>query len=256
MTPRLFAIADLHLSHANPKPMDIFGPHWAKHADSIASNWREIVTPEDIVLIAGDISWAMKMRDAMADLEWLAALPGRKVMIKGNHDYWWSSIKRVRKSALEGLFFIQNDMIRIDDIAMAGTRLWDFPGIRWPAPESGVPPMTEEAKAVVGRSGQKEVDPERIRNRELERLKLSLSKLPDDAYKVALVHFPPIGDDGEPTEITAIMDSFEVDLCVFGHLHGLGTEPRHGADCRINSTRYVLTACDWLDFKPFLIDLP
>ncbi len=246
--PRLYAISDLHLSAAHPKPMDIFGPGWRDHVSRIRENWRKTVADDDIVLIAGDISWAMRLDEAAADLAWISALPGRKVMIRGNHDYWWQSIGRVRKAMKPGMHCLQNNALEIDGFAFAGTRLWDFPGITW-QPDPAQAGMRQPGRAAQERTGApRNSDPEKIRKREIERLRLSLSRLPQDAdQRIVLTHFPPLGDNGKPSHITDIISEFHVDLCVFGHLHALGSIPRPGADCRIGKTRYVLTSCDWLE---------
>ncbi|MBN2432784.1 MAG: metallophosphoesterase [Acidobacteria bacterium] len=252
---RLFAIADLHLSLARPKPMDIFGPGWQDHVRRVARHWDAAVLPGDLVLIAGDISWAMKLDEARPDLEWIAARPGRKVLIKGNHDYWWSSIRQVRQAAPAGLYFVQNDVADFDDVVIGGTRLWDFPGINWPLPAAEA--MAGAAVETIEDKARAEVDDERIRRREIQRLKNSLAQLPRDGRRrVAMVHYPPVGADGQPTALTDIINSYDIDLCVYGHVHALGDEPRPGADCVIGGTRFVLTACDWLGCRLRLLDDP
>lgn len=248
---RLFALSDPHLSFLRPKPMDVFGSNWTDHADRIAENWKRDVGENDIVLVPGDVSWAMRLSEARPDLEWLAALPGRKVLIRGNHDYWWSSLKKMRDLELPGFHFIQNDHVLLDGIGIGGTRLWDFPGIHW-----GFVPNEEredlpDAPAI---KGQRSEDPEKIRTRELERLGASLGSIPEGCrFRVAMLHFPPIGEDGAPTPITDLIDRFSIDLCVFGHIHGKTDRTRPGEDIVIGKTRYVLTSCDHLDFKPLLL---
>ena len=122
----VFAISDLHLP-ARQKPMDIFGAHWENHFDKIAEDWCARVTKEDIVLLPGDLTWAMHMEEAMEDLERVGALPGRKLILRGNHDYWWSAIGRVRRSLPEGMYAIQNDVLELDGILFAGSRGWTIP---------------------------------------------------------------------------------------------------------------------------------
>lgn len=256
MSGRIFAIADLHLSGAFPKPMDIFGAAWENHAARIAAHWREMIQPDDIVLIAGDISWALKLRDAVQDLEWIAALPGRKIISKGNHDYWWKSIGKVRQAAPPGLFFIQHDAVLLDGVAIGGTRLWDFPGIRWPVAFVENPHARKEISPIDVEA--RNAESEKIRARELHRLELSLAALDSAAeVRIAMVHYPPLGDDAAPSVLTEILAKFDLDYCVFGHVHSLGDAPRAGADCQIGKTRYLLTACDWVACKPrFIADIP
>ena len=125
---RVFAIADLHLSKANPKPMDVFGENWAGHPDLIFKHWQESVTDDDLVLIAGDISWAMNLYDAMLDLESIHKMPGKKVILRGNHDYWWSAIGKLRKVLPKSIVALQNDAHLVGDVVIAGTRGWNCPG--------------------------------------------------------------------------------------------------------------------------------
>ncbi len=246
MHRRVFAIADLHLSAAQPKPMDVFGPGWTDHAERVAASWRATVGPDDIVLVAGDISWAMKLPEAEADLAWIAALPGEKVFVRGNHDYWWQSITRVRRTAGARMHFIQNDVVDLDGIAVGGARLWDFPDVSWPVASATDTDRPVPEPAAAPREGTA-ADAEKIRAREIQRLRQSLSRLPAAAaLRVALVHFPPVGSNGAPTALSEILSEFRIDLCVYGHVHSLGPDPRPGADCRIGSTRYVLASCDWL----------
>ena len=123
----IYAIGDLHLSGASPKPMDIFGDHWADHWVKIKENWHSLVKADDIVLIPGDLSWAMRPEEAATDISEICALPGRKVLIKGNHDYWWGSIVKVRSMLTNYTYALQNDSIVFDDFVIAGTRGWDMP---------------------------------------------------------------------------------------------------------------------------------
>ena len=178
MTTSVFAISDLHLSFARPKPMAKFGPHWENHADRIAHAWRKAVGPDDVVLIPGDISWATRLGEAVPDLHWVGALPGRKILVRGNHDYWWNGINKVRKAAPDGMYFVQNDAVCLDGVAVGGARMWDFPGVSWPIiqtmPErEALPADLLQEEATDGRGQAKILSPEhleRIRNRELLRL--------------------------------------------------------------------------------------
>ena len=255
MTRRIFAIGDLHLSSAQPKPMDIFGPEWEDHAANIAANWRAAVAPSDLVLVAGDISWALKLPAASPDLAWLADLPGEKVLVRGNHDYWWSSISKVRQAAPAGMHFIQNDAVVLTGVGIGGTRLWDFPEVRWPLPALDAGPANQDEPEAGKQGNRAPVEEVKIRRREMQRLQLSLRKIPSSAgLRIALVHYPPLGADGKPSPVTDLIREAEIDICVFGHVHGLGREiNRPGADCMINGTRYVLCSCDWLGFRPLQV---
>lgn len=121
---KLFAIGDLHLSHSSNKPMSIFGPNWDNHAERIAAAWRERVSDEDAVLIPGDISWAMQLDEARLDIEYIAALPGKKVIMRGNHDYWWGSISKVRDMLPCCMYALQNDTVELGSVTIAGSRGW------------------------------------------------------------------------------------------------------------------------------------
>lgn len=246
---RLFALSDPHLSAVAAKPMEVFGPHWRDHVGRIAANWNATVGNDDIVLVPGDISWAMRLEDAAPDLEWLAALPGRKVMIKGNHDYWWQSAGKVRRLGIPGLYFIQNDHVVLDGVAIGGTRLWDFPGLGW-----SFTPGPENIPGVSTGKGQRHEDPDKIRARELGRLEASLAGLPADAgLRIAMTHYPPIGEDGHPTIVTDLIGRFDIDICVFGHVHAPRDEARPGEDILIDGTRYVLASSDHLKHTPLML---
>lgn len=262
---RIFAISDLHLSLSGIKPMDVFGPRWANHAERIATAWRAAVRPEDLVLLAGDFCWAMRLPEAEPDLAYLRALPGTKVMVKGNHDYWWQGVGKARKAVGEGIHLIQNDACTLGAVTIGGTRLWDFPYVRWPMPEGCEPNRigkggsgtgTGDGDGDGGRGGHggNAPDDDKVRASEVERLRRSLGQLDAKAdLRIAMVHYPPIAAEPEPNALTAILEEFRVDLCVYGHVHqptGAGARAR---DCTLNGIRYVLTSCDWLDFAPLLL---
>lgn len=196
---RLFAIADPHLSRANPKPMDIFGGNWQGHPEAFFAGWREVVTEEDIVLIPGDISWAMRLEEALPDLEDIAALPGKKVLLRGNHDYWWASVSKVRKVLPPNMYVIQNDALLLDDLVIAGTRGWVCPG-----------------------SYEFTAEDQKIYEREVERLKLSLqaAKKLKGKKLVVMLHFPLTNARLEPSGFTELILEAKPDAVVFGHIHG------------------------------------
>lgn len=230
---RVFAIADPHLSRAFPKPMDIFGSNWQGHPGLFFRRWRETVREEDLVVIAGDLSWALRLPEAMLDLEDIGALPGRKVILRGNHDYWWPSIGRLRQVLPPGMFAIQNDALVIGGLALAGSRGWITPRDR---------EFTNED--------------DKIYRRELERLRLSLEacrKLSYQKFLLAL-HYPPTAADGEPTGFTELIEQYRPDAVVYGHLHGAaGNRVMTAWD----GIPMHLVAADFLSFYPKLIfELP
>ena len=229
----IFAVGDLHLPGQSDKPMDVFGAHWERHFEKIQAHWRATVGAQDIVLIPGDISWAMQMEDAVADLESIAELPGRKILLKGNHDYWWSSISKVRNRLSPGMYAIQNDALTLDDVVFCGTRGWTLPT------ESA--PLDEQEQKIL--------------NREVGRLKISLSCAAKQAQGnpvVAMMHFPPILADGEETVFSDILEEAGVSDVVYGHLHGVGI--KNGFTGMHGGVRYHLVSCDAIGFAPMLLE--
>ncbi len=225
---KIYAISDLHISTNTNKPMDVFGGNWVGYLDKIKADWQEKVCDEDLVLIGGDISWAMNIDDAEKDLQTLKDLRGKKILIKGNHDYWWSSISKVRDILPDNFYALQNDSIRFDGVVICGTRCWSVPGS---------PEFTEQDN--------------KIYLRETERLKLSLSsanKLKQEGDKlIALVHYPPFNVHREDTLFTKIFEENGVDTVIYGHLHGKSVR----ADKLVikNGVKYYLTSCDQVENK-------
>lgn len=250
---RLFALSDPHLSLSGAKPMHVFGPAWDDHTARLAANWRRLVAPDDIVLVPGDISWGMRLSEALPDLEWLAALPGRKVLLRGNHDYWWQGIKKLQNLNLPCVYFVQNNHVVLDSVAIGGSRLWDFPDIRWRVVSNAENREVAEDKRSAP-AAHRDEDPEKIRARELGRLAASLAQLPADAdLRVAITHYPPLGEDGLPTPLTDLIGQYDIDLCVFGHVHAHPEGKRPGEDIVLGKTRYVLASSDFLGHAPLLL---
>ena len=244
---RIWAIADLHLSFgvAN-KSMDYFGPAWANHAEKIAAHWKNSIAPDDLVLIPGDISWAMKLEEAMADLLWIHELPGTKLLLKGNHDYWWGSLNKVVTALPPSIHVIQNNAFHWKDATIGGARLWDTPEYSF----SSFIDFSENPRARKKDPIQEDLS-EQIFERELNRLEMSLKQLKNDAkLKIAMTHYPPIGADLKPSRASAILEKYGVELCVFGHLHNL----KSGFDLfgELNGVRYLLAASDYRRFQPIL----
>lgn len=224
----IYAISDLHLSFSSDKPMSVFGAGWENHFEKIKKDWIAKVKEEDIVLIAGDISWAMKLSDAETDLKAIATLPGRKVLIRGNHDFWWSGIGKVRQSAPDNSFYFLNiDACKIDDFVFVGSRGWACPGS---------PDYSEQDK--------------KLYLREAERFKLAFAeaeKLKKEGDKViALIHYPPFTQKKEDTLFSQLFEEKKVDKVVFGHIHGNTFFP---FKTEKNGVEYLLTSCDKTEFK-------
>lgn len=248
---RIWAIGDLHLSFGvKNKSMDVFGPNWEKHAERIASNWKGLIHKEDLVLIPGDISWAMKVEDVVPDFQWIHDLPGTKVMIKGNHDYWWGSLSKIAPILPPSIHLIQNNVFNWKQVTIGGARLWDTPEYSF----GSLVEYRENANAKANDTEQivQEELEQKLFNRELERLKMSLSTLRSDAtLRIAMTHYPPIGTDLKPSRASQILEEYKIDVCAFGHLHNLKQgDPLFGT---ARGVRYVLTSCDYIHFTPVAI---
>ena len=224
----IYAIADLHLSTTADKPMNVFGGNWEGHFEKIKQDWLSKVKKEDIVLVCGDISWAMKLEDGIEDLKLLAPLPGTKVFIRGNHDYWWNGITRLRDSAPdESFIFLQSDAAKIENFVFVGSRGWTCPGS---------PDYTEQDQKLYLREA------ERFRLAFLEADKL----LEEGDKKIALVHYPPFSLKTPSTLFTELFEKNGVEKAVFGHIHGAAYFPLR---TERNGIEYHLTACDKVGFQ-------
>ena len=225
---RVFAIGDLHLPGGDMKPMDVFGPHWENHFERIGESWRARVTEDDVVLIPGDISWAMQLADALEDLRRIAALPGRILILRGNHDFWWSSLTQLRCSLPAGMHAVQNDAYDAGEYVFCGTRGWMIPG--------------------QGTNAQDE----KIYKREALRLEMSLQaakKIAGDRPIVAMMHYPPLLPEHKPsgTAFTRLLSQYGVARCVYGHLHGQSVQ--RGVNGLYEGVVYDLVSCDALGFE-------
>ncbi|MDO4800471.1 MAG: metallophosphoesterase [Bacillota bacterium] len=227
---RLFIISDLHVSFAQAKPMEVFGEHWENHAAKIRESWLNQVGPDDVVLLGGDTSWSMRLEDALVDFEWISALPGTKVLIKGNHDYWWSHRKKLA-ARFPDLFFLQNDFFTFGSIAVCGTRGWNLPD-------------------------SEEPEDEKIYRRELLRMEQSLEAATRAGYReiIVLVHYPPT-PDGRDTEMTLLFERYGVRRVFYGHIHDTDCFRYCFAGYK-NGVEYRLTSCDYLNFELQEIRVP
>lgn len=216
----IWAIADLHLSFGVPnKKMDIFGPKWAEHEKKIERHWREMVSQEDLVLIPGDISWGMRPEEAEPDLKWIDNLPGTKVLLRGNHDYWWSSLSKIKPVLPTSCHLIQNNSFRWKDVSIAGSRMWDSSEYSFGSVIDLSTMSPEKQKQLMEEVDHSE-EREKIFRREVGRLEMSLRTLDQNATtRIAMVHYPPIGLDLKDSEISKLLEKYKIDICVFGHLH-------------------------------------
>ena len=225
--PHVYAIGDLHLSLSVPnKAMDVFGIQWRDHRDRLKEAWQDLVAPEDLVLIPGDISWAMYQSDALADLGFLGDLNGTKLLLRGNHDYWWQSVTKVRAALPEGMYALQNDVFRFGDLYIAGTRGWTVP---------------QSAR-------YKESADRKLYERERIRLDLSLSKVPKGAPCIGMMHYPPFSETGEKSAFADRFSEAGVTDVVYGHLHG--ASHRFAFIGESGGVRYHLVSADYLNFIP------
>jgi len=243
----VWALADLHLSFGVPdKKMDVFGDNWIDYTDKVKEHWHALIKPDDLVLIAGDISWAMRPEDAIPDLQWIHEMPGTKVMIRGNHDYWWASVSKVEKVLPPSIHILQNNAFLWRDIAVGGARLWDTAEYRF----NGYIDFKENARSKKLTVTDNDLaETEKVFVRELSRLELSLKALSKDATKrVVMTHYPPISATLELSRAAEIIEKYQINECVFGHLHNVKRGiPMFGTK---NDVTYHLTSCDFLDFIP------
>ena len=177
----IWAIGDLHLSFGVPnKSMDIFGPSWKDHAKKIEESWTSLVATEDLVLIPGDISWAMRLEEAVSILQWIDRLPGTKVLLKGNHDYWWGSLKKIAEILPPSLHLIQNNSFRWKDAVIGGAQAVGYSGVSFQRDSSNIRKIPERKSSIREAAAQEDLS-EKIFERELQRLEMSLASLPDEA---------------------------------------------------------------------------
>ena len=228
----IYVIADLHLSFGTDKPMDIFGEAWDNHPEKIKKDWLEKVKPEDTVILPGDFSWATYIEDAKKDFEFLNSLPGKKILLKGNHDYWWTTLTKMREfieeNEFENIDFLYNNSYLVEDKIIVGSRGWTL--------QDG-----EENKKMI--------------NRENERLKLSfkdgITKYGDDREIIVFMHYPPINSKellgNGYLDFYKTMREYNVKDCYYGHLHG--NSHKDAIEGEVGGINFHLISADYLDFK-------
>lgn len=225
----LYAIGDLHLCLGAAKPMDVFGGNWVGYMEKLKDNFS-VIGPEDTTVLLGDLSWSLDLGSAAADFAWIDQIPGRKIILKGNHDYWWSTASKFYKfcneNSFENQWILNNNHYEYNGWAICGTRGWFY----------------EE-----DRSG---VHDEKVFKRELLRLEASLESA-GDLPKLVFLHYPPMYKGYSCTEILALLEKYEVRRCFYGHLHGAS----HNLAIQglWNGIDYQLVSADFLNFKPFCV---
>lgn len=241
----LFVLSDTHLSLRDNKPMDVFGSRWLGYTEKLRDGWNRVVTNGDTVVIAGDISWAMNHVGALDDLKFIENLNGSKIIGRGNHDYWWNSMKKLNafcaENGLSTLKFLYNNAYEVEDFIICGSRGW----------------YIDESN----RKMPQDADYQKIVAREAIRLELSLTegvKLQKAALErtgkkreiLAFLHFPPDFRGYVCPEIVAVLQKYEIKRCYFGHIHGVyDTAPGFSS----RGIDYALTSADFLNFSPLLI---
>lgn len=227
----IYAMADLHLSFAQNKPMDIFGGNWENHAEKVKQNWIQKVNEEDYVILSGDFSWATYLEDTRVDFLYLNDLPGNKILLKGNHDYWWTTITRMRNfikdNQFEKIDFLYNNSYCIEDKIITGTRGWNILD-------------NEESSKMI--------------KRECARLELSIQdgiqKFGRDKEIIVFLHYPPITMNTlykqEQNDFVEVLKKYSVKKCYYGHLHG--TSHKEAIVGEVNGVTYGLISADYLNF--------
>ena len=237
----VFVIADLHLDTVtNEKSMEIFGNKWQGYLKKIKNNWMRVVGDNDTVIIPGDISWALATEDSIADLKWIDSLPGKKIIMKGNHDFWWSTVSKLKRffaqNNITSIDILHNNAIEVENFIVAGSRGWF------------VDKSVQPSKSVAA-------DFEKIINREVIRLKLSLecAKAMQETTKKEIIvffHFPPVWRDFECKEILELLKQYNISRCYFGHIHGCYTQ----SDVfNWDNIEFRMISADFIDFIPQII---
>ncbi|HXG94052.1 MAG TPA: metallophosphoesterase [Blastocatellia bacterium] len=226
---RVFAIGDMHLAGGTGKTMDRFGDNWRDHDRKIFESWERIGRDDDLLLIVGDTSWAMRFDEARSDLERISQMKGLKLVFKGNHDYWWLSPARMSRALDPSIKFIQASSFIVNRVAIAGTRGWLCPNDIY----------FEEHDA-------------KIYEREVRRLKAAFASLrgreSEYDFLIVALHYPPTNDKREPSGFTQLIDEIKADACVYGHLHGDAIKT--GLTGLRGETNYYLVSADAVDFAP------
>ncbi len=235
MQTRFWAIGDTHLSFAKPKNMSQFSERWNDHTDRIAREWKQQIAPEDVVLVAGDVSWAQSVNKVLPDLAWLKGLPGRKVLLRGNHDHWWKDIERVRKIVEPmGFYALEGDCLEIDGVLVCGAM-------------GHVAPQDPFYRA----------DERKDRyNRELKRLEAALKRGNEQRQEgqplLLVMHYPPFTSEGKPTAYVDLITHYKPTVCVYGHLHR-DAEWEVACKGEYQGVFYMLAAADYLQMIPGLV---
>ncbi len=226
----IWAISDLHLSFEADKPMDKFGPAWTDHSNKILKAWKKNIASHDSVIIPGDISWGKNWNQAKSDIGWIHSLPGKKILIKGNHDYWWDTLKKMKKRLPDSMSILHRNSYIIENSAIVGARGWLCPSSPY---------------------WKKETD-EKIYHREAERLKASFQNLRNSSIKckriIACMHFPPFESLNAPSLFLDTLFHEMPDILIYGHLHGQSLND--AVEGNVNGIEFKCVSADHLRFSP------
>lgn len=224
----VYAISDLHLSAASNKPMDVFGDIWREHDVKIKNNWNSSISKDDYVLLAGDISWGMKLDEALPDIEYIHNLNGKKIIIKGNHDYWWNSVSKIN-ALYDDITFLQNTSYMIGGTAICGTRGW------------------------ININSEVQEHDKKIYKRELIRLELSLKSAKTKGAKdiIAMMHYPPATKQCKCDEFIELLNSYNVKKLIYGHIHS--TSRHICINGLYSGIDFICTSADLINFEPVRI---
>lgn len=226
----VYAIADLHLSFGTDKPMDVFSG-WSNYTERIEKNWQKLVTENDTVVIAGDISWAMDIKETYKDFDFINRLNGKKIILKGNHDYWWTTKAKMNRyitdSGFDTISILNNNYFVSDGMALCGSRGWFY-------------------------DAESDAD-KKILNREVGRLKMSIEPAIKDGYDpIVFLHYPPIYNNIECDEIMQVLREYNIKKCFYGHIHG-GNAAKRAFNGELYGIKFKLIACDYLGFMPLSV---
>ena len=223
----IYIIGDLHLSFGESKPMDIFGENWTNHEEKIKQDWLSKVKEEDTVVHLGDFSWAMHLKDTVKDFKFLDSLPGKKILLKGNHEYWWTTVTNMNnfleEHNLKNIYFLQNNSFEIEDKVICGTRGWTL-----------LNEDTENSKKMLAREAQ--------------RLELSIQDgVGKNKEIIVFMHYPPIVKQNIDTEFMKILKKYDIKKCYYAHLHSKSIED--AVEGIVQGIEFKLVSADALDFK-------
>jgi len=228
----LFAIGDLHLSLGSEKPMDVFGGEWINYVEKIKAGFK-VVDSEDVCILCGDISWGMSLEESLADFQFIDALPGKKIILKGNHDYWWNTVTKIKgffqTHNIETIDILHNNCFYYNDTAICGTRGW-MPDSKYTAEQN-----------------------KKISDREAIRLRASLQAAKSESEKICFFHYPPRYRNTICQDIVSLMNEYDVKSCYYGHLHGDGHRLDVATRGLVDGIVYELISADFLNFVPHKI---